>query len=68
MNMNYPHTQIKTVLRTVVAVLWAFFGIRKSSEYDKDVNLINPIHAIIVGVIMAIIFVSSLLMLVFSIT
>lgn len=68
MNMNYPHTQIKIVLRTIIAVLWAFFGIRKSSEHNKDVDLINPIHAIVVGVIMAIIFVSSILMLVFSIT
>ena len=48
--------------------MWAFLGIRKSSEHDKDIQLVKPIHAIIVGVVMTAIFVCSLLLLVFSIT
>ena len=64
--MTAPRTNVlrTNVLRTFKAVAWSFFGVRKASEYDKDVAQLNPVHVIIVGVLMAAAFVVVLLLLV----
>jgi len=51
-------------LRTVRAVLWSFLGIRKASEYQKDTAELNPLIIIIVGFLIAIVFVAALIALV----
>ena len=53
-----------TLLRTFKAVAWSFFGVRKASEYEKDVAQLNPVHVIIAGVISAALFVGALVLLV----
>jgi hypothetical protein len=53
-----------SLLQTMRAVAWSFFGVRKSSDYEKDVGQLNPIHVIIAGVIGAALFVVALLLLV----
>jgi Protein of unknown function (DUF2970) len=50
--------------RAVKAVLWAFLGVRKQSEYDQDAQSITPVQAIVTGVILALVFVVSLIFLV----
>lgn len=51
-------------LRTVQAVLWSFLGIRKRSEFEKDVKNLNPVVILAVGVAMAMVFVLSLMVIV----
>ena len=51
-------------LRTVQAVLWSFLGIRKRSEFEKDVKSLNPVVILAVGVAMAMVFVLSLIVIV----
>jgi hypothetical protein len=51
-------------LQTMRAVAWSFFGVRKSAEYEKDVNQLNPVHVVIAGVIGAVLFVVVLIVLV----
>jgi len=51
-------------LQTMRAVAWSFFGVRKSSEYDKDVSQLNPVHVVIAGVAAALLFVFALVSLV----
>ena len=41
-------------VQTLKAVGWSFFGVRKSGEFEKDVNQLNPLHVAIAGVIGAI--------------
>ncbi|MBV8124804.1 MAG: DUF2970 domain-containing protein [Burkholderiaceae bacterium] len=53
-----------SLLRTIKAVAWSFLGIRKGAEYDKDVNQLNPVHVVIVGVLAVIVFVVALVLLV----
>jgi hypothetical protein len=48
-------------LQTMKAVAWSFFGVRKSSEYEKDVSQLNPVHVIIAGVIAALVFIGVLI-------
>jgi hypothetical protein len=49
---------------TIKAVLWSFFGVRKRSGYEKDVAQLNPVHVIIAGIIAAVIFVVTLILIV----
>jgi hypothetical protein len=51
-------------VQTMKAVAWSFFGVRKGSDYEKDVNQLNPVHVVIAGVIGAVLFVILLLLLV----
>ena len=51
-------------LQTMKAVAWSFFGVRKSADYENDVNQLNPVHVIIAGVIGAVLFIVLLLVLV----
>ena len=51
-------------LQTMRAVAWSFFGVRKSSEYEKDVSQLNPVHVVIAGVIGAALFIVLLLVVV----
>lgn len=48
-------------LQTLRAVAWSFFGVRKSSEYEKDLNQLNPVHLVIAGVLAALLFIAGLL-------
>jgi Protein of unknown function (DUF2970) len=51
-------------VRTVSAVAWSFFGIRRGAGLAEDVEKINPVHLVIVGVACAALFVVALIVLV----
>lgn len=53
-----------SLLQTVRAVAWSFFGVRKSSEHERDVSELNPVHVVIAGVVGAAVFVGLLLLVV----
>lgn len=46
-----PQQRNGSLLRTVRAVAWSLIGLRKGSEYQQDVEKINPLHIIVVGLI-----------------
>lgn len=52
------------LLRTVRAVLWSFVGLRKESEYQQDLEKLNPFHIIGVGICAGLLFVLGLIALV----
>lgn len=54
--------------QTIGAVLWSFFGVRRSANHEADMAELNPLHVIAVGVIAAAIFVLGLIGLVRVIT
>ncbi len=41
------------------AVAWAFFGVRKRRSFERDVHL-NPLHVVLVGLLLAAVFVAVL--------
>jgi hypothetical protein len=51
-------------MRSVKAVAWSFLGIRKSSEFQEDIDKITPLHVLGVGLIAVFLFVISLIFLV----
>jgi Protein of unknown function (DUF2970) len=58
-----PHSPSKPAgfLRVVVAVLWAFLGIRKRQGADQDRVAIKPAHVIVAGVIGGLLFIAILI-------
>ncbi len=52
---------------TVKAVFWSFFGVRKRSDYEQDAQHLNPVHVIVAGLIGAVIFVVTLILIVKSV-
>lgn len=51
-------------LQTLRAVGWSFFGVRRSADYERDVEQLNPVHVIVAGVVAAILFVVVLVFIV----
>jgi organic hydroperoxide reductase OsmC/OhrA len=50
------------VWRTVKAVAWSFFGVRKGSDYEQDIQNLNPFTLIAVGIASCFAFVVGLMM------
>ena len=59
-----PSPRRGSLLRTVRAVAWSFFGVRKSRDLERDVAELKPVHVIVVGVAVAAVFVVGLVLLV----
>lgn len=51
-------------LQTVKAVAWSFVGLRKGSGYQQDIQRLNPVHVIVAGIIGAVLFVLTIMLLV----
>ena len=47
-------------LDTAKAVAWSFFGVRGRRAHEKEFAKLNPVHVIVVGVILAVAFVLTL--------
>lgn len=56
-----PASGLKGFWATLTAVLWSFFGVRRSDHHDEDMRNLNPIHVIIVGILAAFVFVMTLI-------
>jgi len=55
-------------LQAALAVFWSFFGIRKQRDYVADAENLKPAQVIIAGLIGAVIFVASMLLVVYLAT
>jgi Protein of unknown function (DUF2970) len=53
-----------SLVRTFKAVAWSFFGVRKGSEYERDVAELKPQQVIVVGILCAALFVLALVFIV----
>ena len=49
-----------SVVRTFRAVAWSFFGVRRSSDLERDLSELNPIHVVIAAVVAAALFIAGL--------
>ena len=59
-----PAARKGSILQTMQAVAWSFFGVRRSADYAQDVARLNPVHVVIAGFIGAGLFVTALVVLV----
>ena len=54
-----PNAQ--SFLRSMKTVAWSFLGIRKNSEFKEDLQKVNPLHIITIGVGAVFLFVIGLM-------
>jgi hypothetical protein len=50
-----------SLIDTVRAIGAAFFGVRGSREHQRDIEQLNPVHVIVIGVALAALLVLGLL-------
>ncbi|MDB5731493.1 MAG: hypothetical protein JWQ03_1388 [Variovorax sp.] len=63
--MTKPEPARKGLLwRTIKAVGWGFFGVRKNSAYQEDIANLTPLHIIAVGLVAVLLVVVGLILLV----
>ncbi len=63
--MSAPQAPRKGSLwRTLRAVAWSFFGVRKNSGYQDDLAKLNPLHIIGVAFVVVVVFVTALILIV----
>ena len=55
------HKRKGSLLGTVRAVLWGFLGVRRNTDYQDDIAKLNPLHLVVVGLVMALLFVFILI-------
>jgi hypothetical protein len=58
------HKRKGSLMGTVKAVLWGFLGVRRNADYQDDIAKINPVHLVVVGFVMVLLFVFSLILVV----
>jgi hypothetical protein len=62
---NVPvHRRRGSLLDTVKAVLWGFLGVRRKADFQDDIAKLNPIHLMVMGVVLAFLFVLGLMLIV----
>ena len=49
-----------SLIDTIKAVAWSFVGIRKNSEYQRDLGQLNPLHVVAVALVGVALFVAVL--------
>jgi hypothetical protein len=61
MSENKPRS---TFVQSMVAIMWAFLGVRKGKGQDQDMASLSFVHVIIAAVVGVIIFMGTLLIVV----
>jgi hypothetical protein len=46
---------------TVKAVLWSFIGLRRRSDFEQDVQRLNPIAVMVTAVVLTLVFIIALM-------
>jgi hypothetical protein len=59
--MTIQNAERLSVLRYLQAVLWSFFGIRRSAKARNDLTQLRPVPLIVTGLVLAAAFVAVLL-------
>lgn len=57
-------TKRVSIGRTVLAVLWSFFGVRANAEHAEDMKRLNPFYVMLVGIVACLLLVFGLMVLV----
>ena len=62
--MSDSEPVVASTLRAFKLVAWSFLGIRKKSEFQKDVAQVTPAQVVLVGIVSGLLFVLSLVLVV----
>lgn len=59
---------VRSFIKSVRAVLWSFFGVRKGRDHERDLANLNPWHVVIAGFGCMAVFIAILLTIVHRVT
>ena len=59
-----PARRPPALWQTLRAVAWSFFGVRRRVDYESDVGRLNPVHLLVAGVLGALVFIGTLVLVV----
>ena len=59
-----PRFKTASPLQVAKAVFWSFLGVRKRAEHERDLAQLRPLQVVVAGLVGALIFVLSLVLLV----
>ncbi|QCP48106.1 DUF2970 domain-containing protein [Trinickia violacea] len=54
-------------IKTMKAVMWSFFGVRKRRDLEADATQLNPVHVVIAALLGAAIFIGVLILVVHAV-
>jgi len=57
-----------SALRAARAVFWSFLGVRRGRDYQTDAIHLTPLQVVVAGIIGALLFIGTLLLLVYFVT
>lgn len=57
-------TQMRSFLRSMKMVVWAFAGMRKGSASQEDLVTVKPVHIVVAGLVVGACFIAVIAMLV----
>jgi hypothetical protein len=59
---------VSSFMKSVRAVLWSFFGVRKGKDHERDLASLNPLHVVVAGFVCMAVFIAILLTVVHLVT
>ena len=59
--MSTPESAPRSFAGTMLAIAWSFIGLRRKSDFDRDVVALNPVYVIAAGLIGTALLVGALL-------
>jgi Protein of unknown function (DUF2970) len=59
---------LASFVKSIRAVMWSFFGVRKGKDHERDLASLNPLHVVIAGFLCMAIFIAILLTVVHMVT
>jgi hypothetical protein len=60
-NQEKIKTNQSSFFRSIKLVAWSFIGIRSNKAYREDLARVNPMHVVVVGIVLALIIVIGLI-------
>ena len=61
---DVPVRRKGSIWRTARAVAWGFFGVRRDSDYQEDIDKLSPLHIVAMGFVGVLVFIGLLVVLV----
>jgi hypothetical protein len=55
---------VSSFLRSIKLVAWSFLGVRSRQGYQEDLARVNPMHVVLVGIVLTLLLVGGLVILV----
>lgn len=53
--------EVRSFGSTMLAVAWSFIGLRRRSDFERDVGCLNPVYVIVAGLAGSALFIVGLL-------